>query len=128
MRMRATLPKDVVLRLSLLRRVQGLSSGDDEFLLEFAAGEMPWMSYLDRNGEYDQTLLQGARSDLTRVELDLSHPVGSRYGVGGVEVFVRAWTRVESREGAISAWQDPWTTGRVEVGLRQSRVMDERDW
>lgn len=127
-RMRATLPKDVVLRLSLLRRVQGLSSGDDEFLLEFAAGEMPWMSYLDRNGEYDQTLLQGARSDLTRVELDLSHPVGSRYGVGGVEVFVRAWTRVESREGAISAWQDPWTTGRVEVGLRQSRVMDERDW
>jgi hypothetical protein len=118
----------MVLRVGMFRRWQGLSTGGDEFLLGFAAGEMPWTSFSERESDGDQTLLQGARSDLTRVELDLSHPVGSRYGVGGVEVFVRAWTRVESREGAISAWQDPWTTGRVEVGLRQSRVMDERDW
>ncbi|MDA0729716.1 MAG: hypothetical protein O3C18_08515 [Bacteroidetes bacterium] len=128
MRLSMALPRDMTLRVGVLRRWQGLSTGGDEFLLGFAAGEMPWTSFSERESDGDQTLLQGARSDLTRLELDLSHPVGSRYGVGGVEVFVRAWTRLESREDGVPAWQDPWTTGRVEAGLRQSRVMDERDW
>ena len=54
-------------------------------------------------------------------------PLGERYGVGGIEAFVRAWMRLEAQE-APGAWQDAWNAGRLEIGVRQARVMDERDW
>ncbi len=115
------------LRVSFLRRAQGRSLGGGEALLAFAAGEMPWTSFSERAGEDGHDLLQGSRSDLSRLELDLSMPLGERYGVGGVEAFVRAWMRLETQT-APGAWEDPWDAGRLELGVRQSRVMDERDW
>ena len=123
-----TVVRDVcTVRISYLRRVQGRSSGGGESLLSFAAGEMPWTSFSEREGEDGHTLLQGARADLSRIELDVSMPLGERYGVSGIEAFVRAWMRLEAQE-APGAWQDPWNAGRLEIGVRQARVMDERDW
>ena len=88
---------------------------------------MPWTSFSEREGEDGHTLMQGARADLSRIELDVSMPLGERYGVSGIEAFVRAWMRLEAQE-APGAWQDPWNAGRLEIGVRQARVMDERDW
>ena len=88
---------------------------------------MPWTSFSQREGEDGHELLQGVQTDLSRLELDLSMPLGERFGVGGVEAFVRAWMRLEDQD-APGAWQDPWNAGRLELGVRQSRVMDERDW
>ena len=126
-RLRAALPQDLTLRVSVLRRWQGISQGGDEFLLGFAAGEMPWISYQTRDGDDGHGWLQGTVADLTRVEVDVAYPVGDRVGVGGVEVFGRAWTRIERRSDLLG-WMDPWDVARLEVGIRQSRVMDERDW
>jgi hypothetical protein len=35
--------------------------------------------------------------------------------------------RLEEQEPA-GAWQEPWNVNRIELGIRQSRVMDERNW
>ena len=57
-----TVVRDVyTVRISYLRRVQGRSSGGGESLLSFAAGEMPWTSFSEREGEDGHALLQGAR-------------------------------------------------------------------
>ena len=50
-----------------------------------------------------------------------------RYSVGGVEAFFRAWIRLETHDSD-DAWQAPWDANRVEIGVRHSRVMQERDW
>ena len=126
-RIRTVIQDTYTFRVSYLRRAQGRSIGGGEDLLSLAAGEMPWTSFSQREGEEGHELLQGVRTDLSRLELDLSMPLGERYGVGGIEAFVRAWMRLEDQD-APGAWQDPWNAGRLELGVRQSRVMDERDW
>ena len=124
---RMTLLDDWTLRMALLRRAQGRSEGSDEGLLSFAAGEMPWRPYTERTEDYGQAWLQGTRTDVFRLELDLAYPVGERYDLPGMEAFVRAWVRLEDQEPP-GAWQDPWNANRIELGIRQSRVMDERNW
>ncbi|MEC8400184.1 MAG: hypothetical protein VXZ28_02505, partial [Bacteroidota bacterium] len=126
-RIRAVIREVYTVRLSYLRRTEGRSVGGGESLLSYAAGEMPWTSFSERDGDDGQVLGQGVRSRLSRLELDVSMPLGARYGVGGVEAFVRAWTRLEDQD-APGAWQEPWNAGRLEIGIRQVRVMDERDW
>ena len=88
---------------------------------------MPWRPYTERNEDYGQAWLQGTRTDVFRLELDLAYPVGDRYDLPGMEAFVRAWVRLEEQEPP-GAWQDPWNASRIELGIRQSRVMDERNW
>ena len=88
---------------------------------------MPWTSFSERAGEDGHRVLQGVFSDLARVELDVSMPLGERYEISGIEAFVRVWTRLEEQDSP-GAWEDPWNAGRLEIGVRQSRVMDERDW
>ena len=118
---------ELTLRLGYLRRIQGRSIGGAEGLLGFAAGEMPWTSFSERNGEDGHLWLQGSTSKVSRLELDFSKPLGSRIGVSGIEAFVRTWLRLEEQSNP-GAWEEPWNAGRLEVGIRQTRVMDERDW
>ena len=126
-RIRAVVREVYTVRLSYLHRTQGRSVGGGESLLSYAAGEMPWTSFSERDGEEGHVLGQGVRSRVSRLELDVSMPLGARYGVGGVEAFIRAWTRLEDQD-APGTWQEPWNAGRLEIGIRQARVMDERDW
>ena len=86
-----------------------------------------WRMWHMERQEDGHLLGQGVRSHISRLEIDLTMPLGKRYGMAGIEAFVRAWTRLED-QGAPGAWQEPWNAGRLEIGLRQSRVMDERDW
>ncbi len=126
-RLRAVVRQDWVVRLSALRRVQGRSLGGGESLLSFAAGEMPWTSFSERESDDGHPWLQGANTLVHRLELDVAYPLGDRYGAAGLEAFVRAWTRLEA-QASPGAWQEPWDAGRLEIGIRQSRVMEERDW
>ena len=126
-RIRAVLKELYTLRISYLFRSQGRSSGGGESLLSYAVGEMPWTPFYQREQEDGHLLGQGVRSHISRLEIDLTMPLGKRYGMAGIEAFVRAWTRLED-QSAPGAWQEPWNAGRLEIGLRQSRVMDERDW
>ena len=125
-RIRAVIREVYTVRLSYLRRTQGRSVGGSESLLSYAAGEMPWTSFSERDGDDGHVLGQGVRSQVSRLELDVSMPLGALWR-GGVEAFVRAWTRLEDQD-APGAWQEPWNAGRLEIGIRQARVMDERDW
>lgn len=126
-RLRAVVREDWVVRLSALRRVQGRSLGGGESLLSFAAGEMPWTSFSERESDDGHLWLQGTNTLVHRLELDVAYPLGERYGAAGLEAFVRAWTRLET-QAIPGAWQEPWDAGRLEIGIRQSRVMEERDW
>ena len=126
-RLRAVVREDWVVRLSALRRIQGRSLGGGEALLAFAAGEMPWTSFSERESDNGHLWLQGANTLVHRLELDVAYPLGERYGATGIEAFVRAWTRLET-QASPGAWQEPWDAGRLEIGIRQSRVMEERDW
>jgi len=126
-RIRTVVRDTYTVRFSYLRRLQGRSEGPAESNLTYAAGEMPWTSFSERAGEDGHRVLQGVFSDLARVELDVSMPLGERYEISGIEAFVRVWTRFEEQDSP-GAWEDPWNAGRLEIGVRQSRVMDERDW
>ena len=114
-------------RLSVLRRTQGMSTGTAEFDLSYVAGDLPTASTSGRSGDDGHGLLQGVRSDLTRLEIDVAKYLGTKYSVGGVEAFFRAWIRLETHDSD-DAWQAPWDANRVEIGVRHSRVMQERDW
>ena len=127
MRIRAKVREVYVVRLGYLHRIQGRSLGGGESLLGLAAGEMPWTSFSERQGEDGHALLQGSRSTVSRLELDVARPLGGRLDHSGLEAFARAWVRLE-RQTAPGAWEEPWNVGRLEVGIRQTRVMDERDW
>ena len=126
-RFRVMIGDELTLRVGYLRRIQGRSIGGGEGLLGFAAGEMPWTSFSERDGEDGHLWLQGSTSKVSRLELDFSKPLGSRIGVSGIEAFVRTWLRLEEQSNP-GAWEEPWNAGRLEVGIRQTRVMDERDW
>lgn len=126
-RIRANIQGKYNLRIGVLRRRQGRSLGGGESLLSFAAGEMPWTSFSEREGEDGHTFFQGIPTNVFRLELDVAMPVGERVGVTGMEAFVRAWMRLEE-QAAPGAWQEPWDAGRLELGIRHARVMDERNW
>ena len=127
MRVRAKVRDMYAVRLSYLHRIQGRSLGGGESLLGFAAGEMPWTSFAERDGEDGHALLQGSRATVSRLEVDVARPLGTRLDLSGLEAFARAWVRLE-RQTDPGAWEEPWNVGRLEVGIRQTRVMDERDW
>ena len=127
MRVHAKVRDMYAVRLSYLHRIQGRSLGGGESLLGFAAGEMPWTSFAERDGEDGHALLQGSRAPLSRLEVDVARPLGTRLDLSGLEAFARAWVRLE-RQTDPGAWEEPWNVGRLEVGIRQTRVMDERDW
>ena len=93
---RMTLLDDWTLRMALLRRAQGRSEGSDEGLLGFAAGEMPWLPYTERNEDYGQVWLQGTRTDVFRLNWTWPTPWG-RYDLPAMEAFVRAWMRLEEQ-------------------------------
>ena len=121
-----TLLDDWTLRLALLRRAQGRSEGSDEGLLSLAAGEMPWRPYTERNEDYGQVWLQGTRTDVFR--LSWTWPTRSETGT----TFL-AWKRLCAL-GCVWKSKSPrelgrsWNASRIELGIRQSRVMDERNW
>ena len=127
MRVHAKVRDMYAVRLSYLHRIQGRSLGGGESLLGFAAGEMPWTSFAERDGEDGHALLQGSRATVSRLEVDVARPLGTRLDLSGLEAFARAWVRLE-RQTDPGAWEEPWNVGRLEVGIRQTRVMDERDW
>ena len=114
-------------RLSLLHRVQGRSTGTSETNLVMVAGELPTASTAGRDGDDGHAWLQGVNASLTRVELDVARYLGTKFGVGGIEAFLRVWARIETQQGGV-AWTPEWDTHRIEVGVRHSRVMQERDW
>ena len=126
-RVRAQVREIYTFRLGYLHRIQGRSLGGGESLLGFAAGEMPWTSFSERDGEDGHALLQGSQSTVSRFEMDISRPLGGRLDQSGLEAFARAWVRLETQI-APGAWEEPWDAGRLELGIRQTRVMDERDW
>jgi len=114
-------------RLSLLHRVQGRSTGTSETNLVMVAGELPTASTAGRDGDDGHAWLQGVNASLTRVELDVARYLGTKFGVGGIEAFLRVWARIETQLGGV-AWTPEWDTHRIELGVRHSRVMQERDW
>ena len=114
-------------RLSLLHRLQGRSTGTSETNLVMLAGELPTASTAGRDGDDGHAWLQGVNASLTRVELDVARYLGTKFGVGGIEAFLRVWARIETQQGGV-AWTPEWDTHRIEVGVRHSRVMQERDW
>ena len=105
-RIRAVMFEDYTLRISYLHRVQGRSEGGGEQLLSYAVGEMPWTSFSEREGEDGHAWLQGVRTRVSRLEIDLSLPwrndlawPGLR-GLSGVD-------EVENQE-LPRAWENPW--------------------
>ena len=103
-RIRAVVFEDYTLLISYIHRVQGRSTGGGEQLLHYAVGEMPWTSFSEREGEDGHAWLQGVRTRVSRLEVDLSLPLAERFGVAGVEGFVRGWMRVEHQE-LPGAWE-----------------------
>lgn len=126
-RIRTVIRDKYIVRLSFLRRIQGRSIGGGESLLSLAVGEMPWTSFAERDGDDGHAWLQGVRSDLSRVEVEVAYPLEDELGIGGLEGFVRGWTRLEEQSSP-GAWEEPWNAGRLEIGIRHARVLDERDW
>ena len=126
-RIRTVIRDKYIVRLGFLRRIQGRSIGGGESLLSLAVGEMPWTSFAERDGDDGHAWLQGVRSDLSRVEVEVAYPLEEELGIGGLEGFVRGWMRLEEQSSP-GAWEEPWNAGRLEIGIRHARVLDERDW
>jgi hypothetical protein len=75
--------------------------------------------------------LQGVGSEFQRISIDIARAIGEKFDVAGIEVFARGSMRVESHivdEAGAGASIAPWNAFRVQLGIRNTRVLEGRDW
>ena len=118
--------EEYIVRLSIERVFRGLDSSTGS-----SSGSDIFRSYLDRDSDYDQLLMQGVGSEFQRISIDISRPTGEKFSIAGIEIFARGSMRVETHtfdengEGAIT---EPWNAFRLQFGIRSTRVLEGRDW
>ena len=118
--------EEYTVRLAIERVSRGLDPSTG-----YASGSDIFRSYLDRESDDDHFFLQGVGSEFQRISIDIARAIGEKFDVAGIEVFARGSMRVESHtvdgtgEGASI---DPWNAFRVQFGIRNTRVLEGRDW
>ena len=118
--------EEYTVRLAIERVYRGLDPSTG-----YASGSDIFRSYLDRESDYDQMFMQGVGSEFQRISIDIARATGGKFNLAGIEVFARGSMRVESHtvdETGEGASTDPWNAFRVQFGIRNTRVLEGRDW
>ena len=126
LRIKWVVKEEYTVRLAIERVYRGLDPSTG-----YASGSDIFRSYLDRESDYDQMFMQGVGSEFQRISIDIARATGGKFNLAGIEVFARGSMRVESHtvdETGEGASTDPWNAFRVQFGIRNTRVLEGRDW
>ena len=113
--------------LGYLHRVQGRSVGGGEFAFVCGWERCPGPRSPSAMGKTAMSCCRERAPPCRDSNSIVSMPLGGATAWAGWKRLsgLGCGSRTKTRLGA---WQEPWNAGRLEIGMRQARVMDERDW